>query len=391
MDIRLLADSIFSTYRLVLSRFRPGGDGLEPLHTPDFDFELLCRVDAELRPWLVGVLQDPQPRTLISQLNCLWVAFPYERELLVVGPVNLAAPDKRQLLRILQKAQVCASLVQPAAETLLNLPVSPLLEMIRLCTHLYHLVSGSAAVSPNFAQHQPTASLAITDDVAYSSETKDFMASRRADLLLKECVKNGDLELLGRLELYSVPNPARVAKDELRRAKNLFIVTLTIVSRAAMSGGLPMEIAYPLSDEYMMRNESLTSEAQVWKLNQTCVLDYTQRVRDMQNTVHYGKVVSKCRSFVLANIGEDLKICRIAAALGVNPEYLSRQFKKETGQTLLEYIHSAKLYEAKNLLLYSDFDVAKISMRLGYASQSQFATQFKKYTGMTPGQFRKTN
>ena len=74
---------------------------------------------------------------------------------------------------------------------------------------------------------------------------------------LEECVKNGDLNLIPYSinEILSLKSGI-TSKDALRNAKNLSIVGITNITKAAINGGLFYEIAYTLSDTYIMQIES---------------------------------------------------------------------------------------------------------------------------------------
>lgn len=72
-----------------------------------------------------------------------------------------------------------------------------------------------------------------------------------------------------------------------------------------------------------------------------------------------------------------------------NVKYLNRIFKKETGMTLLEYIHMVKSAEAERLLKDTDMTLEEIGEQLGFANVQYFNTFFKRYTSMTPGFYRK--
>ena len=67
---------------------------------------------------------------------------------------------------------------------------------------------------------------------------------------------------------------------------------------------------------------------------------------------------------------------------------LSRQFHKETGYTIGEYITKCKIDEARSLLKYTERTIADISNYLGYSSQPYFHNVFRKVTGKTPLEYR---
>ncbi|WP_165280045.1 AraC family transcriptional regulator [Paenibacillus protaetiae] len=83
-----------------------------------------------------------------------------------------------------------------------------------------------------------------------------------------------------------------------------------------------------------------------------------------------------------------LSVGLIADELGITQPYLSSFFKKATGQTIIEYIAKVRLREAKRLLAETDCTVAHIAGAVGYSNDIGFIRFFKKYEGITPGQYR---
>ncbi|WP_197080987.1 response regulator [Gordoniibacillus kamchatkensis] len=79
----------------------------------------------------------------------------------------------------------------------------------------------------------------------------------------------------------------------------------------------------------------------------------------------------------------------LAAHVYLNPAYLSRLFKKETGQSLVDYIIHSKINRAKLLLTESNRKISDIGESLGYDNFSHFGKTFKKSVGLTPQQYRK--
>ncbi|MFV0329679.1 MAG: helix-turn-helix domain-containing protein [Dysgonomonas sp.] len=316
----------------------------------------------------------------------MWVSIPLKECALIVGPVLLGEPKVAYIEKRIKGS--LASVDGNAIAAYMKLPILPYLEIMRICTHLFYILMENTVQEPVYTKHQSDFSLTLTDDEMYDSQERDFRASRRAELFLHDCVLSGSIEKLGRLQSMAMPKIARIANDDLRKVKNSFIVTLVIVSRAAIAGGLPLEMVYPLSDVYLMQNETLSNAAQIWELHQTCVMDFTRRVHENQQVTQYGDLVERCIGYMLANIGENLKVKEIASFLEVTPEHLSRQFKQETGNTILQYIHTTKINEAKNLLRFTDLEIVKIAVKLGFISQSQFSTLFKNQTGTTPAVYR---
>ncbi len=70
--------------------------------------------------------------------------------------------------------------------------------------------------------------------------------------------------------------------------------------------------------------------------------------------------------------------------------YLSTLFSSVEGITLEQYIIRQKTEKIKELLFYDELNIGEIADKLGYSSIAHLSAQFKKITGQTPSQFKKT-
>ncbi|MFR3174168.1 MAG: helix-turn-helix transcriptional regulator, partial [Clostridium sp.] len=74
----------------------------------------------------------------------------------------------------------------------------------------------------------------------------------------------------------------------------------------------------------------------------------------------------------------------------INKCYFCYMFKKETGQTFINYLNNYKIEKSKNLLENTNMTLLDISLEVGFNNQSYYSTIFKKYTNMTPLEYRET-
>lgn len=98
--------------------------------------------------------------------------------------------------------------------------------------------------------------------------------------------------------------------------------------------------------------------------------------------------VQRAMDYVRKNIDKDLSRGQIAEAIYLNPEYLSRLFKKETGGSLNDYIVAEKLRAAQSLLADTNIPVSLVASKVGYSNFSYFSQVFKKHTGLSPLEYR---
>ena len=100
-----------------------------------------------------------------------------------------------------------------------------------------------------------------------------------------------------------------------------------------------------------------------------------------------GKATKK---FIEQNIGE-ANLEETAAYVRMNPSSFSRKFKQETGITFIQYLTTQRIELAKQLLKNPIIKVNEICHLLGYRDTPHFSRTFKKYTELTPEDYRKLN
>ena len=92
--------------------------------------------------------------------------------------------------------------------------------------------------------------------------------------------------------------------------------------------------------------------------------------------------------YISENYNKQIGLSSIAERFWINPSQLSRNFKKETGANITDFIRAVRMYYAKELLIKTTKNISEISMDVGYNSISHFSTIFLQETGMSPKAFR---
>ncbi|MNI44663.1 HTH-type transcriptional regulator YesS [compost metagenome] len=107
-----------------------------------------------------------------------------------------------------------------------------------------------------------------------------------------------------------------------------------------------------------------------------------------KNNSKNSRTISRIKAIVQEGYARELSIAKIAEEVFLTPNYISLIFKKETGETITDYITGIRVAKAKELLLTTDLKVMEIAGRVGYENPHYFSTVFKKTVGMHPLKFR---
>jgi len=88
------------------------------------------------------------------------------------------------------------------------------------------------------------------------------------------------------------------------------------------------------------------------------------------------------------NYALNLTVDSVADVVKRSKNYFSTQFKKELGISLIDYVNKVRIEHAKLLLKETGYLTYEVAERVGYSEYRYFCTVFKKYTGITPTQYR---
>jgi two-component system response regulator YesN len=125
---------------------------------------------------------------------------------------------------------------------------------------------------------------------------------------------------------------------------------------------------------------------------QNGLLSRTNEIPDLAETSVYSEspVVQKMLEYIYKNYNRDVSLEEIAAKIYMNNAYLSRIFKEKTGRGFHDFLVEVRISNAKTLLERSEFKVNEVADMSGYRDVSHFIGIFKKHTGMTPIDYRRS-
>ena len=87
--------------------------------------------------------------------------------------------------------------------------------------------------------------------------------------------------------------------------------------------------------------------------------------------------------YIRENLDKDLNLDIIAGQIGISKFYLSREFKKQTGQTLVSHINETRCKEAKRLI-ESGMSISAAALSCGFENLSYFSRIYKRMIGKLP-------
>lgn len=214
-----------------------------------------------------------------------------------------------------------------------------------------------------------------------SIEYSFYTAVRDGDMetVIENCKQNAFIHLEG---------TGVLSRDALRNIKYHFVVTVAMLTRYCIDGGLESEQAYRLSDFYILKMDSCSTIEEIAFLHNEMAKDFTGKMLLLKKSTILSKPVMQCVNYIYSHIKDRITIATLAEYTGLSENYLSRVFKQNLGVSLSDYIREKKIEKATHLLRYSDKPIIDIANYLSFSSQSHFIQTFSNFTGMTPKKYR---
>ena len=160
-------------------------------------------------------------------------------------------------------------------------------------------------------------------------------------------IREGNLEkrfhILERISTITLEFFQRKAHFEV---KNISICHTTLVTRAAIEGGLDPEQAYTMSDMAIQCIEEIDDIKQLQDYRNTIAIEFTKMVNQI-NEHKFPKPVRVCESYIKNHIYEPISVKQLSEITGLNPNYLSSMFKAITGFSVLDFINKEKSMKQK--------------------------------------------
>ena len=176
--------------------------------------------------------------------------------------------------------------------------------------------------------------------------------------------------------------------DTLRNMKNYCIICNTLLRKAAEKGGVHPIYLDKTSSNFAKSIEAINDLDGGKTIMDEMVHSYCRLVRK-HSSKHYSPPIQKTLAYIDADLTGDLSLRALSSMQGISNSYLSALFKKETGQTITDYVNKKRVQRAVQLLSTTKLQIQTISQYCGISDVNYFSKIFKKYTNKTPKEFRK--
>ena len=321
-----------------------------------------------------------------------------ERCTLLIGPYMTAQLSREQLLQEAERYAIAPSNFRQLEAFYGTVPVigeeSVLLSVVNAYADLLWGGSENYTVTDMIEELAASTPLSLRSEPLSSDQAlrdMETMAQRYAfeNELLKavsQGVRHKAASMLGNMSQFAIEQ--RMA-DPVRNIKNYCIIMNTLLRKAAEQGGVHPLYIDSVSSDFARRIELLGSTTAAGKMMDEMLTSYCRLVKK-HALAQYSAPVRKTLACIDADLTGDLSLSALADMQNISPGYLSTLFKKEVGQTLTDYVNSRRVEHAAAMLRSGTLQVQTVAQYCGIPDVNYFSKLFKRYTGVSPKEFRAT-
>lgn len=209
--------------------------------------------------------------------------------------------------------------------------------------------------------------------VCTMEEERELAAWFRAE----DCavLKQGIGELLARIR----QNPQATPSSVQAYLQSLMVAGYRWLERAVQSIGL--SYSPPSSDTLDIAHLAQNPEKVLLHHFETLIRYHTELVSGISP-------VQRAISYIHEHLGQGLSLQQVARHVHMNSNYFSELFKRETGKNYIEFVTEAKMQKAMTMLRETPAKISEVANEVGYEDMKYFNKLFKKFTGVTPSEYR---
>jgi len=319
---------------------------------------------------------------------------------IVIGPYLLEEPTTLMIEDVIFKNNLSISLRHIIKQYYLGLPLVSIYSAKNTAEFLAYIVQDLHSINLKslkighinytFQTEYP-----ITTDIR-KENTENSMSSIEKRYNFENefmyAIENGDTEKIDKFlneDLFFFREiPDRIPNDPLRSRKNLTFVLNTLLRKSAEKGGVHPLYIHSISEKFAVKIEKTSSVQQLLDLQNIMFSEYCDTVKRF-SLKKFNHSVRKAIEFIRISLDHDLSLNIISNSTNANPYELSRQFKKETGVTITEYINKQRVNEAVYIMENKIISITTVASMVGFNDVNYFTKVFKKIKGTTPSQYRK--
>lgn len=180
----------------------------------------------------------------------------------------------------------------------------------------------------------------------------------------------------------------RAGKRTIRAVKHYFIILSSIMARKLYENQVPFKKTFAFNTACIDMVDNHLNDASFLQFADDLIDFFVSVISERKRPRFSHQTVNKVILYINDEVETELSVEEIAKYLQVSTSHLSRIFREHVGITLVEYLNVRRVEESQYYLRNTNKSILDISKQYHFCNQSYFTRIFKKYTEVTPKQFR---
>ncbi len=246
--------------------------------------------------------------------------------------------------------------------------------------------------SLEYKSYMGTNSIIQYSDLNSFFRYEDYSTLDKYQKQLLESIKSGN-EGLVRVTTQNIARYVTTNKININYMKNFYYTTLSSINNIRISvSAVEVDKKHEEGRDIASLLKLIEKSESAEELN-SLLEDVAVRIAEKVNNFNNKSIkliLRKAIDYIQEHYSEQVTLNEVAENIYVSTFYISRMFKKELGKSFVDYLNDVRIEKSKELLKdvkYKTYEVAEI---VGISDPHYFSKLFKKYSGMTPSEYRES-
>ena len=246
--------------------------------------------------------------------------------------------------------------------------------------------------SLEYKSYMGTNSIIQYSDLNSFFRYEDYSTLDKYQKQLLESIKSGN-EGLVKVTTQNIARYVTTNKININYMKNFYYTTLSSINNIRISvSAVEVDKRHEEGRDIASLLKLIEKSESAEELN-SLLEDVAVRIAEKVNNFNNKSIkliLRKAMDYIQEHYSEQVTLNEVAENIYVSTFYISRMFKKELGKSFVDYLNDVRIEKSKELLKdikYKTYEVAEI---VGISDPHYFSKLFKKYSGMTPSEYRES-
>ena len=309
-----------------------------------------------------------------------------------VGPFRDEELSPNYFTQILKEAHIAPAEMQEMKLIYERMPLVQLDAIVSVTKHIIgNFVPQFQEITPELLQYSEQNRAVDVDKEALNHYSMEY-AEQYQELLFAFLgfLKSGDTASAKKALHVFLDKTKLIRRKSMRDYKLILQTVNDYCHMALLHTSIHPMYVIKLAESLRIKIENIASMGKMEQMTGEICHKYCLLIKNYANP-NSSKLTKDVIAYIQLHLDEELSLSRLASHFKKNPSVLSKNFNKEVGQTLTQFIHQTRMQEAVRLFNTTNLTVSEVAVMVGYPDFSYFSKVFSKNVGCSPREYRQQN